>query len=53
LIKSGDTGYNLLNPESQAANEKLLQFVQNSGKFDMVAKKSVPDGSEIFLYRQK
>jgi len=53
LIKSGDTGYNLLNPESQSANDKLLQFVRESGNFALVAKRATPDGGEIFLYRQK
>lgn len=53
LIKSGDTGHMLLNQESRAANDKLLQFVRESGKFDMIAEKDVPDGSKIFLYRQK
>lgn len=53
LIKSGDAGYNLLNAESREANKGILNFVRESGKFDLIAQKKVPDGSIIFLYRQK
>lgn len=53
LLKSGNTGYALLNEESKVANEKILDFVKNSGKFDLKGQRKVPDGSEIFLYRQK
>lgn len=53
LLKTGDSGHKLLNEESRIANEGLLNFVQNSGKFEEIARRKVPDGSEILLYRQK
>lgn len=53
LIKTGNTGLRLLNAESKAANDKILDFVKESGKFDLIGKRTVPDGSEISLYRQK
>lgn len=53
LIKTGDTGHTLLNQESRQANDNLLQFVRDSGKFELMAQKDVPDGSKIYLYRQR
>ncbi len=53
LIKTGYVGLKLLNEESKIANQNILKFVQDSGKFELIAKRRVPDGSEIFLYRQK
>ncbi len=53
LIKTGYVGHKLLNEESTIANENILRIVQKSGKFELIAKRKVPDGSEIFLYRQK
>jgi hypothetical protein len=53
LLKSGYAGLRLLNPESEKANADILKFVKESGKFELIAEKKVPDGSEILLYRQK
>jgi len=53
LLKSGYAGLRLLNPESEKANADILKFVKESGKFELIAVKKVPDGSEIMLYRQK
>lgn len=53
LIKTGNVGLKLLNEESKVANENILKFVRESGKFELIAQRKVPDGSEIFLYRQK
>lgn len=53
LLKTGSTGQKLLNQESEDANRKILDFVQYSGKFAKIGRRSVPDGSEILLYRQK
>lgn len=58
LIKTGDVSSHkgdrfLLNKESEIANDNILNFVRNSGKFELIAKRKVPDGSEIMLYRQK
>ncbi len=58
LLKTGDVSSHkgdrfLLNKESEKANDSILKFVKESGKFDLIAKRKVPDGSEIMLYRQK
>ncbi len=53
LLKTGSVGQNLLNAESTKANVSIIQFVKESGRFDLIGKRKVPDGSEIFLYRQK
>jgi hypothetical protein len=53
LIKTGNVGLKLLNEESKVANANILRCVRESGKFELIAQRKVPDGSEIFLYRQK
>lgn len=53
LIKTGYVGLRLLNEESKIANENILKSVRESGKFELIGRRKVPDGSEIFLYRQK
>ncbi|MCC7528312.1 MAG: hypothetical protein IT342_07305, partial [Candidatus Melainabacteria bacterium] len=53
LIKTGYVGHKLLNEESKIANENILKVVQESGKFELIGRRKVPDGSEILLYRQK
>jgi hypothetical protein len=53
LIKTGYKGLKLLNEESKVANDNILKVVQESGKFELIGRRKVPDGSEILLYRQK
>ncbi len=53
LLKTGHVGHDLLNAESRAANENILKFVKESGKFELIGHRKLPDGSEIMLYRQK
>lgn len=53
LLKTGFAGLALLNDESTRANDSILKLVKESGKFELIGKRKVPDGSELLLYRQK
>ncbi len=53
LWKTGYVGYPLYNKESEANYERLVNFVRNSGNYKLMAKKDLPDGSELMLYRRK
>lgn len=53
LLKTGDQGNIFANTESKAAFDKLTNFVRTSGKFRLIAMRSLPDHSICYLYRQK
>jgi hypothetical protein len=51
LVKTGDTGFHL-DAQSVGEYEKLLAFIHESGKYKLMATKSLPDSSELMLYRR-
>jgi len=53
LIKTGFQGHFFQQAESQQSFDKLINFVRQSSKFRLVATRSLPDRSILFLYRQK
>jgi hypothetical protein len=53
LLKTGHQGNKFQDAASESAYAKLTEFVRNSGKFEQVADKLLPDGSTLSLYRQK
>lgn len=53
LLKSGKQGNLLRDDESQKNYDKLIDFVEHSGKYELVDSHPLPDSSTMFLYRQK
>lgn len=53
LLKSGGQGNLLRDEESKRNYASLIDFVKESGRFNLVATHPLPDGSTMFLYRQK
>ena len=53
LRKDGDLGWPLADQASRDNEQKLNDFLDNSGKFRKVATKVLPDGATLTLYRQK
>jgi hypothetical protein len=53
LLKTGDQGHIFQNEQAQNSFQQLVSFVRTSGKFRLVASRSLPDHSILFLYRQK
>jgi hypothetical protein len=53
LLKSGGQGNLLRDEESERNYARLIHFVEQSGRFDLIATHPLPDGSTMFLYRQK
>lgn len=53
LLKTGDSGCPFIDKQSEDSYRSIIEFVQTSGKFREVARREIPDGTEIILYRQK
>ena len=53
LLKSGYQGNILRDDESQKNYDRLVDFVEHSGKFTLMGSHELPDRTTIFLYRQK
>ncbi|HEY9714701.1 MAG TPA: phospholipid carrier-dependent glycosyltransferase [Chroococcales cyanobacterium] len=53
LLRDAALGQGFETAESQAADRDLRQFVTTGGKFELVARRALPDGSSLYLYRQK
>jgi hypothetical protein len=52
LLKTGFQGNPFHAGQAQSDFTKLTDFIARSGKFHLVAKMTLPDKSELFLYRQ-
>ena len=52
LLKTGDNGFPLAGKQSADAYARLIDFICNSGHYRLRAKKALPDGSHLFLYRR-
>ncbi len=52
LFKSGNTGYSFYNKQSQLNYQQLVNFVLHSGKYNLIAQKTLPDGTHLMLYRR-
>lgn len=53
LLKTGDQGNIFADTKSRKAFDDLTNFVRTSGKFRLMAMRSLPDHSICYLYRQK
>src|SRR5262249_48056966 len=53
LLKSGYQGNILRDDESQKNYDRLVDFVEHSGKFSLMGSRQLPDRTTVFLYRQK
>jgi hypothetical protein len=53
LLKSGYQGNLLRDDDSEKNYAQIIDFVQHSGKFNEMASHRLPDGSMMYLYRQK
>jgi hypothetical protein len=53
LVKTGDQGNKFKDAQSEINYGKLIDFVENSGKFVKIAQRPLPDKSELTLYRQR
>lgn len=53
LLKSGYQGNLLRDDASEKNYAKLIDFVEHSGKFDLRGSHLLPDGTTLYLYRQK
>lgn len=53
LIRSGNTGFMFINPESESNYYKLKNFIARSGKFELVWSKKIPNGETLYLYKLK
>lgn len=53
LLKSGYQGNILRDDESEKSYSQLIDFVEHGGKFKLIDSHKLPDGSTMFLYRQK
>jgi len=53
LLKTGHQGNQFRDNESQQNYDKLMNYVQTGGRFQLISKKTIPDGSVLTLYRQK
>ncbi|GEM_PF-671903 len=53
LLKSGAQGNILRDDASERDYARLIDFVTRSGKFEQVGSHRLPDGSTMFLWRQK
>ncbi len=53
LLKSGYQGNLLRDDASEKSYAKLIDFVEHSGKFDLRGSHVLPDGTTLYLYRQK
>lgn len=53
LIKTGFQGFALKNYESETNYNKIINYVEKSGRFSQVAKTTLPDRSELKLFKQK
>lgn len=52
LIKSGDNGFRLCDQQSRDDYGKLIAFISNGNKYRLIARKVLPDHSELKLYRR-
>lgn len=53
LLKSGEQGSPLADSSSQANYAKLVEYIENSGRFQLQGSKVLPDKSNLMLYRLK
>lgn len=53
LLKSGVQGNILRDDDSERSYKQLQEFVQHSGKFFLVDNHRLPDGSHLYLWRQR
>lgn len=51
LRKTGDNGFHVAE-RSKRDYEQLENFISSSGKYKLMAKKLLPDGSDLLLYRR-
>lgn len=52
LIKTGDNGFRFCDNQSILDCAKLTSFIQAGSSYRLVSKKSLPDQSELMLYRR-
>lgn len=53
LLKTGEQGFKFHDHHSRVGFERLVNFIQTGGKFELVSEKPLPDGSVASLYRQR
>jgi hypothetical protein len=53
LLKTGPQGNLLRDDTSERNYARLIDFVMHSGKFKAVDSHKLPDGSTMWLYRQR
>jgi Dolichyl-phosphate-mannose-protein mannosyltransferase len=53
LVKTGDSGLVFYDRKSADNYAALCHFLADSGTFALVMRKTLPDGSELLLYRKK
>jgi hypothetical protein len=52
LWKTGSVGYMFFDKKSEANFNQLVDFIRNSGNFKLMAERTLPDNSELMLYRK-
>lgn len=52
LLKTGSVGYCFYDKESELNFKHLVDFVCHSGRYNLMAHRTLPDGSELMLYRR-
>lgn len=52
LIKTGFQGFALKNKESESNYNKMIEYIEKSGNFRQVAQTSLPDHSELKLFKR-